>query len=161
MPASHRRNKQKPLFVTTSSCSGRFVLLEFNIETSKKEAKFYKRWHRTVTAEEVELALSEYPETKNLPLWFKVEPFIFHVAAKDLNTAKKFLETVRKIGIKRGGIQTVSANKIMIEIQGTGYMAIPTWAINGEWTKVIDIGNEILERNFKMLKKMEKVFESW
>ena len=55
----------------------------------------------------------------------------------------------------------MSANKIMIEIQGTGYMAIPTWAINGEWTKVIDIGNEILERNFKMLKKMEKVFESW
>ena len=102
-----------PDFVTTSSCLGRINLLEYNLDEGKKSAEFHKKWHRIVSSEEVEMAISEY--NNKTPLWFKVEPFILHVAAKDIASAQRFLKLVRSVGVKRGGIQSISKDKVMID----------------------------------------------
>jgi tRNA(Phe) wybutosine-synthesizing methylase Tyw3 len=141
-----------PNLVTTSSCAGRINLVEYDLEQGKKTANFHKKWHRTVTGEEVELALCDYTE-KN-PLWFKVEPFILHVAAKDVTAAVLFLKLVRAVGVKRGGIQTIGKDKVMIEIQGNGVMVIPVEPVNGEWGKIVAIANEMMKKNFEVVKKL-------
>jgi len=143
-----------PDLVTTSSCIGRINLLEYNLTEGKKSAKFHKKWHRMVSSEEVEMAISEY--NNKTPLWFKVEPFILHVAAKDIASAQRFLKLVRSVGVKRGGIQSISKDKVLIEVQGNGYMAIPVEPFTGEWNKILTIANRMMIMNMEVIKKMEK-----
>ena len=154
-PLVHRINSA-PDFVTTSSCAGRINLVEYDLNEGKKTADFYKKWHRVVSSEEVELALSGYTDKKML--WFKVEPFILHVAAKDLKAAMRFLKLVRSVGVKRGGIQAITTGengKVMIEVQGNGQIIIPVEPVQGEWTKIIAIANKMMNKNLEVLKKLE------
>lgn len=146
-------NKNKD-WVTTSSCSGRIVLL--SIEEGKKDAEFYKKWHRKVRPEEVELAIIHYDGKKML--WFRCEPFILHIAARNVKSAEKFLSKVRKKGVKRGGIQTITAKKAMIEIQGNGWIIIPLDPVEGKWNKIIKLANDVLDKNFKHVQMLTRVF---
>jgi len=100
------------------------------------------------------MAISEY--NNKTPLWFKVEPFILHVAAKDIASAQRFLKLVRSVGVKRGGIQSISKDKVLIEVQGNGYMAIPVEPFTGEWNKILTIANRMMIMNMEVIKKMEK-----
>ncbi len=150
-----KKINRSPDLVTTSSCAGRIVFLANDIYKRKKTASFYKKWHRKVDAEEVELALSAYAE--KLPLWFRVEPFILHVTAKDVEAAAGFLKKARAAGVKRGGIQTVTAEKVTIEIQGSVLMIIPVDAVMGEWEKITDTANRMFDINLSQIKKLEKI----
>ena len=50
-------------------------------------------------------------------IWFKQQPLILHIACRNLDTAKKFLEVSRKI-FRRAGIIGITNRKVMIEIIG-------------------------------------------
>lgn len=147
-------NKNKQL-VTTSSCAGRIVLLEFDISKRKQTSKFYKKWHGKVDPEEVELALTEY--IKDIPLWFRVEPFILHVAASNMKNAKEFLDKIRRAGVKRGGIQGIQNDRVTVEVQGTTVMCFPVDPIEGRWNKILEIANKMMDNNFSQIKKLEKI----
>jgi len=144
-----------PGLVTLSSCSGRIDLLIFEIPKGKEGAKHYAKWHNLVDKEDFELRLTSY--AGKLPLWFKVEPFILHVAARDVEAAVGFMRTVRANGVKRGGIQGIAKDRVPIEVQGTGYMAFPTEPMEGEWNSVLDIANSMLKRNLEQVKRLEKL----
>lgn len=150
LPILSRINKNKNL-VSTSSCFGRMVLLEF--EGDKKESNFYRKWHRKINVKEVKTAINEYSGKKTL--WFKFEPFILHVAAKDIESAKDFVETARKLGIKRGGIQTIAKEKVMIELQGNCQLIVPVKAV-GNWDSIVKLANKMFETNSEKLKQLEK-----
>lgn len=154
IPLLRSINKNESL-VTTSSCSGRIVLLRFDIENAKRESAFYKRWHGKVDAEEVELALSAYADEE--PLWFRVEPFILHVAAENLAGAQAFMQKMRKAGVKRGGIQSLRSDRVVVEVQGTTSMSFPVGPVDGEWDEILKIANRMMDANFKQLKKLEKI----
>ena len=47
-----------PDYVTTSSCSGRVMLL--SLKNHKKDAKMQSRWHDRVKAKEIEKAILDY-----------------------------------------------------------------------------------------------------
>lgn len=147
-------NENKDL-VTVSSCFGRIVLLEFDITKTKKTARFYQKWHRKVNTEEVELALSQY--TGKLPLWFKVEPFILHVAAKDMKSALNLYSKIRGAGVKRGGVQGIQKDRVTIEVQGTAGISLPADAFEGSWDELILIANKMMELNEKQIRKLEKI----
>jgi tRNA wybutosine-synthesizing protein 3 len=144
---------KNPDLVSLSSCSGRIVLLMVD-EQGKKNASFFAKWHEPVEPEEFEMKLTQY--TSSMPLWFRVEPFILHVAAKDLESAKKFMEKIRAVGVKRGGIQVIKEDKILMEFQGSGYIAMPVDPIR-EWNDLIQKADEIMKKNFKILKRLENV----
>jgi tRNA wybutosine-synthesizing protein 3 len=148
-----KKINKNPSLVSSSSCSGRIVLLQLG-EEGKKSASFYAKWHTPADVGDVEMKLSEY--TGRMPLWFRVEPFILHVAAKDIDSAKTFLEKIRSAGIKRGGIQTIKKEKVTIEIQGSGYLSVPAEPIN-QWTLLIKIANEMMKKNLNLLRKLEKL----
>ncbi len=113
-----------PDIVTTSSCSGRIVLLETDITERKRESAFYRKWHRPVTTDEVWSALTAYSGDV---LWFKVDPFILHVAFSDLFLALDVIRLARASGFKIAGIQTCDASKVHVEIRGIDQMALPVY----------------------------------
>ncbi len=145
-------NRNKNL-ITISSCFGRIVLLEFDIMKTKKRSAFYRKWHRRVSAEEVELAVHSH--TGKLPLWFRVEPFILHVAAKDVKSAAGFLDKMRKAGVRRGGIQGIQKDRVNVEVQGTAAMYLPVNVFEGSWNELVKIANRLMELNEKQVKRLE------
>ena len=145
-------NKNENL-MTTSSCFGRIILLGSDL--TKKNTEFYRKWHKPADLEGVELAAASY--TKKLPLWFRVEPFILHVSAKDFKSAEEFLVKMRKAGVKRGGIQGTTNGRIVIEVQGTAGMAVPIDVIDCRWDELVGLANRMMETNSKQIKKLEKI----
>jgi tRNA wybutosine-synthesizing protein 3 len=146
---------EAPDLVTTSSCTGRIVLLEFDLDERKKTSEFYKKWHRIVRAEEVELAVADH--NQEVDLWFKVQPFILHVAAKDIKAAQRFLKLMRTVGVKRGGIQTIAKGKVMLEVQGNDNMAIPVAPIEARWNELVSLANKMFKKNIEVLDKLEEL----
>ena len=143
---------EKEEWVTTSSCAGRISLL--SMEESKKDAEFYKKWHREIELEEFETAVKEYGWEK--PLWFRVESLILHVMCRDLSSAEEFFRIGRKAGVKHGGIIPVKEKRYMVELMGTPGMIIPIKECeNANWERIIKMGNKILKRNYERLKKLE------
>ena len=143
-----------PDLVSLSSCSGRINLLRFDIDERKSTAEFFAKWHEPVDKEEFEMKLYSYME--KMQLWFKVEPFILHIAAKDVQSAGRFLEKIRKMGVKRGGIQTIAKEKVLMEVQGNDTIAVPADSVE-EWGSLIDTANRMMKRNQDVLKKLEKL----
>ena len=146
---------RNPDLVTLSSCSGRIGLLIFNIEEGKRSASHYAKWHSPVDKEDFEMKLTSYSGKR--PLWFKTEPFILHVAARNVEAAVRFMRTVRANGVKRGGIQGMAKDRVPIEVQGTGLIVFPVAPIEGEWNAFLDFANAMLERNLEQVKRLEKI----
>ncbi len=146
-------------YFTSSSCSGRIVLLEVNKQETKKEAAFHAKWHRTVKFQEIWKELNKKSKDE---LWFKMEPFILHVGTNNEENARKFLEVVKDCGIKRGGIQVLKEGKIIFEINGTQHISCPVKKgkkilIDKNYAKILVAkANKKLEKNYEILKKFEQ-----
>jgi len=146
---------RNPGLVSLSSCSGRIDLLVYDIARGKRESSHYAKWHEPVDKEELELKLTSY--TGKPMLWFKCEPFILHVAARDVAAADAFVKKMRANGVRRGGIQAIGKGRVAIEAQGTSGMAFPVGPFTGEWNDMLDFANAILERNLEQVRRLEKV----
>lgn len=149
-------NSNKKL-VTSSSCSGRIVLLE--ISEKKGDAKFYEKWHREVQFQEVWDAITSYGGKRKL--WFRCEPFIIHIFAEDLESAKELLRLSRKAGFKRGGIWGFRKDWPFLELIGTSEFSLPVsdgkTLISEEHCRyIVKTANVTLRRNYSRLKRFEK-----
>jgi len=148
-------------YYTLSSCSGRIILLERRGD-KKMENFFHRRWHRTITKEELLEGLSEKVKGE---LWFKVDPFILHVGCEDLEHATKILNAMKEAGVKRGGITLTKKGKFLLELIGTERLEVPL-KLNGKeiFTEeqlnfLFEKVNPLLEKNFSRLKKLENEFK--
>lgn len=103
-------------YYTTSSCSGRIVLLE-KLSGRKNESKWIFSRHDKVNFNEILKPLNNLKNIKN-EIWFKQEPLILHVRCRNINAAKRLLDISRRI-FKRAGIISLSERKIVIEIIGS------------------------------------------
>jgi len=95
-------------YYTTSSCSGRIVLLESN-SSKKNESKWLFVSHDLTEFEQIKKIQS------NSDVWFRQEGAILHVCCKDLKSAEKLINLVKSIGFKRAGMISVN-NRYVIEI---------------------------------------------
>jgi len=102
-----------PNYYTTSSCSGRIVLLK-KFSSKKDEIEWLSVKHDKVSYEEILKCLNLLSKED---IWFKLEPFIMHICCKDLNYAKSMLSLSRKI-FKKSGVIAIN-RKIILEITGT------------------------------------------
>jgi len=150
-----------PDIYTSSSCSGRLLLLGGDEEENKKVSGFVSRYHRAVTYDEIKKDVSNF----NIGyLWFKVEPFIFHFATKDYDKAKEILDFCREQGLKKAGIISAKEGRFTCEVTHTVFMSTlikidKNQLISEDYLKVIvDIANKKLETNFKKLKEFEEKF---
>ena len=152
-------------YFTSSSCAGRIVLLDVESVGEKQPKAFHRKWHRKVRLVEIIEALSE--RTRGKELWFKLDPFILHIGARDLESARKILKAMREAGVKRGGIILAQKEKFLVELQGTNVMALPLKhegkaLVEDSYIKfVVNQANEKLEENYKRLELFEKACREW
>lgn len=145
-----------PQYYTTSSCSGRIIIM---IDNEKKAKGLF----RFVSHEKVNLKkfMKNIPNTKQ-NLKFKQEPMILHIACKNLENANHLLKIAQKSGFKKIGI--IAMNKrIIIEINASEKIEFPLMQknkllVNKEFLKIVlKKANKNLEKNWKKIKKFEKL----
>ena len=124
-------------YYTSSSCSGRIVLIEKK-STKKYDAKWLFISHGITKYNKIKKSLKIL--SKN-PVWFKQESAIVHVCCKTIDDAKKLIQIARDSGLKRAGIISIG-KKITVEIIGTENIE----------TLVVDKGKLLVDDNY--LKKL-------
>lgn len=115
-------------FFTTSSCSGRILLISLPEVGAKKEAKIKGKWHRAVNRNEIIEAVKkaiESSKSKNGELWLISQSPIIHVASKNLKSAEVLLKMSYEAGFKYSSIKTISNGRIIVEITSTERMDVP------------------------------------
>lgn len=100
-------------YFTTSSCSGRIVLISIPENGKKNQAEWLFVSHQPVKVEDIKIVI----KTSN-PVWFKQESAILHVCCSNLEKADKLLRMIKECGFKRAGIIAL-APKIICEIIGS------------------------------------------
>lgn len=115
-----------PQYYTTSSCSGRTVLLAPSRTGKKNDSAWLLCSHHPVTVDSLKRALqsAKKDETKKNDVWFRFEPPILHLCAQTIDDASLFLKTVYNLGFKRSGIITVGKKNI-IEMMATERIDCP------------------------------------
>jgi len=121
-------------FYSTSSCSGRIVLL--HDLGNKLDSSWLGKWHREVDAGEVLGAMRNPPAGGTV--LFKYESAILHLVARELEGAKRLLVIAKEAGYKRVGIQGLKQDKYLVEICDTGRVDVP----------VIDNGTVLVEDSY-------------
>lgn len=177
----------KDNFYTTSSCSGRVVLM---IEQEKKSPNlFLKVWHEEISFENLKKefyslipssptlrlrqnALASRRENSKIEnkrekiqqriIKFKLEQPIFHIACRDLDSASELLEKAKHVGFKRSGINTFGKN-ILLELNSTEKLEFPIikdskiLVDDGFLRLVVELSNEKLKKGWVKIKKLEKL----
>ncbi|HNW05471.1 MAG TPA: hypothetical protein PK655_01165 [archaeon] len=150
-----------PDIYTSSSCSGRLLLLGGDEDENKKVSGFVNRYHRLVTFEEIKRDINNFNTGY---LWLKIEPFIFHFATKDYAKAKEILDFCREQGLKKAGIISAKEGRFTCEVTHTVFMSTlikinNKQLISEEYLKlIVDIANKKLATNFKKLEDFENAF---
>ena len=143
---------------TTSSCSGRVVLM---IDQEKKDKELMlKIYHNFISFAELKKNLNELLKTgKNIR--FKMEPCALHVACREFEQAKKLCNDARVAGWKRTGIIS-SEKRFVIEMNSTEKLDFPVirnrkMLVDDNFLKIIaEEANEKLERCWRKIEELEK-----
>ncbi len=141
----------KKEYYTTSSCSGRIMLMAEG--KTKKDADWIFVSHDKITFSQLKNALKKIPKQ---PVWFKFEPMILHVCCDSIESANKLLESAKSAGFKHSGIMNLG-KRIIAEIRGTDFISAPIafdgkMAVNESYLKKI-----MAEANRKMKRNEEKI----
>ena len=150
-------------FFTSSSCSGRIVLIELPEIGDKRGARFLGKWHCHISGHDIDLALKR---TKQGMLWLLAQSPILHVIAETNLVADKLLKIAISSGFKNSGLKS-AIGKIVVEICSTERLDSPV-GYNGilycnkkYLNFLIDISNKILDRSkHKLIKFEQKLNES-
>ena len=129
-----------PNYYTTSSCSGRIMVLETMKGRRKDQTAWLYTTHSLARKKDILSSLSPPPyhpsssHSSHSPpssssesertIWLKQESAILHVACRDIPCAERLLEIVRNTGFKRAGIIATS-RRVMLEIIGTDAISVP------------------------------------
>ena len=143
---------KKDNYYTTSSCSGRALLLRDCKE--KKDDLFIKVWHNLVDFEDLKKTL-EGIKSQEL-IYFKQNPCILHVACKTLEDAQEIHDRAKLAGWKRSGI-IASKKRFVVELNATEKLEFPIVEnkkilVDDEFLKIV-----IKEANKKLKILWEKI----
>ena len=146
-------------FYTTSSCSGRIVLLNIPEVGDKKGAKFLCKWHREADKKELLECLKKYKENY---LFFIMQSPIIHIVASNLEWADEMMKIALSCGFKYTSIKKVENKKILVEVLSTENLHIPI-ARDGkimvddeQLTFFLEMANKLLVRAKSKLKCLEE-----
>ena len=83
-------NSKKDFF-TSSSCSGRIVLIKTSDSHKKQDTAWLFTSHKEVSYKDIEPSLEGLPEETVI---FRYEPFILHIVCRDLQSADSLLSVI-------------------------------------------------------------------
>ena len=177
-------------YYTTSSCAGRIVLLEMK-SRKKNECNWIFTKHDKVKFDEINNALNGYSindnsngaknnsekfnklksnvkiknpkNIKNYEIWLKQQPLILHVACRNMEAAKKFLDMARRL-FKKAGIIGLTERRITVEIIGSEHLETivkdKNFAVDGEYLKeLVKYANRNFGENKNKTDKFSKLIK--
>ena len=142
-------------YYTTSSCSGRILLLT---EDKKQETRWLFASHDKIALNQLKSPLKTLPKK---PLWFKFEPMILHIACRTLEDAQNIVDKARLAGFKWSGIMG-ARKRFLAEIKGTDFISTiisknSRQIVNENYLSVLaGEANKKLKRNLEKIKRFEK-----
>ena len=148
-------------YYTTSSCSGRIVIM-FDKE-KKSSGLFIKKYHDLISFSQLKKDLNEIINKNKKQIKFKQEPCILHVVCRTLEDAQGLYDKAKSTGWKKSGL--VSFRRNIIELNSTEKLEFPIInkgkiLVNDEFLKVVvKKSNENLKKSWKKIYKLEKLFE--
>lgn len=147
-------------YYTTSSCSGRVVLLKDSRD--KRDDLFIRVWHDRTSFEELKETLNNI-NSEDL-IYFKQDPVIMHVACKTLEDAQKLIELAMESGWKRNGIIS-SDKRFVVELNATDKLEFPVFhkkvLVNDDYLKlIVEEANKKLELSWGKIKRLESSVET-
>jgi tRNA wybutosine-synthesizing protein 3 len=149
-------NKKKNYY-TTSSCSGRIVLLKFS--DTKIEDAFLFRTHDKISFEELKEALESLKYNELVE--FQQTSCILHVACRTIEDAVSLVKKAREAGWKRSGVMS-SGSRSMVELHSTESMSLPIAdkgkiIVDDDYLKfIVDIANKKLNRTWEKIERLKK-----
>ena len=157
LPILHLINESSNYY-TSSSCTGRTVLLEIPNIGDKKEAVFLGRWHRTIESDEIKSAAEK---AKHGLLWILAQSPIIHIVTDTSENADELVKAAIACGFKNSGFKSLS-KKIVIEICSTERLDAPVGRdgnlfCNSKYLDLlVDIANDVFIKSKEKLVRLEK-----
>ncbi|MEW5896650.1 MAG: tRNA wybutosine-synthesizing 3 family protein [Nanoarchaeota archaeon] len=155
----------KDNYYTTSSCSGRVCLWKGN--GKKNETEWIKVSHNLIGNDFIGndfirndfLAIND----ENL-VWLRLEPFILHVACRDITSGNALLQKAKQI-YKKSSLLSVS-NKIVVEIRGSEFMEMPLYEnrkllFSGDMQWLAGLLNKKMKQIWKGTSKFQRIIEEF
>jgi len=150
-------------YFTSSSCSGRIVLLEIPEIGDKKNAKFLGIWHRCIEFDEI---ITASKKAKKGQIWLLAQSPIIHIVSANLQAADKIIKIANASGFKNSGIKSIN-KKIMCEICSTERLDAPVGRnrnlfCDKEYLQLlVNISNDIIDRSTKKLLRLEQKLKKY
>jgi len=145
-------------YYTTSSCSGRAILIKALDE--KTENVFLFKSHEKISFSQLKEELGKIRYRKLI--YFKQEPCILHVACSSLVTGKILLNKARFAGWKRSGM-IAEGKRVILELMSTEKLELPVMnnrklLIDDDFLRLlVEEANKKLERTWEKIRKLEKL----
>ena len=153
-----------PFIYTTSSCSGRIMLIDVPFNQKKDASNRIAKWHRPVDFDSVWRIISSYDPMGTL--WFKQESFIVALAVPSIEWASYLIRLARLFGFKESGIRSINLNAkhVFLDISGTEKLHVPIslstkgLIITREYGEfLVEIANKLLLRTKNKLDLLRSV----
>ena len=144
---------------TTSSCSGRVMLLKASKE--KRDDLFVFVNHDLISFESLKKELKKLEGCGDL-IYFKQEPCILHVACRSLEDAQKLIDlAVREAGWKRCGILG-SDKRFLVELNSTEKLEFPIYhnkvLVDDNFLKmIVGESNKKLNLSWDKIDRLQKI----
>ncbi len=148
---------KKDNYYTTSSCSGRIVLIKFL--DKKSEDVFLFRTHDKIKFKEIKKAINNIHY--NGLVEFKLSSCILHVSCKSFSDAEKLVLKGKLAGWKHSGIMSVKRN--MVELLSTENISFPIMKnkkilVNDDFLKlIVKLSNKKLEKTWEKITRLENL----
>ncbi len=145
-------------YYTTSSCSGRIMLIIPGIKKNKTTWPFVS--HRKIKVSDLSVSLKNLPKEA---MWLRMEHPIIHIACRDLKAAEILLKRTNDTGFRRSSLIAFS-NRIIAEIMIPEKMDVPIsekgeLLVSIEYIRyLIKAANSKLASSHKKLEKLKLLF---
>jgi tRNA wybutosine-synthesizing protein 3 len=147
-------------YYTTSSCSGRIVLIKG--KDKKQEGLFLFRTHEKISFLRSKKTVKDAAHRYKGVVYFKQESCILHVACSSLDKAQEMLDKAKLAGWKKSGI-IASKRRFVAELSSTEKIEMPVTnkgkiLVSDELLKLlVKEANRKLERGWEKIKKLERM----
>ena len=145
-------------YYTTSSCSGRIVLILLPEIGAKREAVFLGKWHRAVERGEVLMVMENAPFAEG-ELWLLAQSPIIHVACRTLEKAEALLRLALDVGFKYSGMKGIARDTgiVVVEMLSTERMDVPLASRDTVFVDEAYMGFIVTKANFMLHRGREKL----
>ncbi len=148
-------------YFTTSSCSGRIVLIKDEIK--KKPGLFLFRFHSKINFSELKKGLDKLIKKKvKGMIMFKQEPCLVVVSCKDSKSQWKLFSAARNNGWKKSGILSLD-KKRLVELMSSENISFPIYRngkvlVDDEFLKIVlKKANENLKRGWEKIEGLREM----